>query len=147
MILDHILNAYLSYIYIDVLKIEMQKMLTSFNEIDDFDTLRKNISSFCDSVYNQLFFNYPDLIQKSMLFFDIVVTFEHMIETINQNEEKEMLTKILNLTEKIEKLVVSILKFIDHLTVSGLNMSYSKFFLWMNYNDYFKIDDMMIEDN
>lgn len=145
MILDHILNAYLSYIYIDVLKIEMEKMLTSFDEIDDFDTLRKNISSFCDSVYNQLFFNYPDLIQKSMLFFDIVVTFEHMIETISQNEEKEMLTKILNLTEKIEKLVVSILKFIDHLTVSGLNMSYSKFFLWMNYNDYFKIDEMMIE--
>lgn len=64
-----------------------------------------------------------------MLFFDIVVTFEHMIETISQNEEKEMMTKILNLTEKIEKLVVSILKFIDHLTVSGLNMSYSKFFL------------------
>ena len=83
MILDHVINAYLGYFYIDVISIEISSLKENFEKTEDFDLLRKKINIFFDNVYNQMFFNYPDLVAKSLLFFDVVNTFEYLIETID----------------------------------------------------------------
>lgn len=52
MLLDHIFNSYLSYIYTDVIKTEIEKLEENFNKINDFELLRKKINTFCENIYN-----------------------------------------------------------------------------------------------
>lgn len=52
MLLDHIFNSYLSYIYTDVIKTEIEKLEENFDKINDFELLRKKINTFCENIYN-----------------------------------------------------------------------------------------------
>lgn len=141
MMLDHIVNAFLGYIYIDVIRTELQTFRENFDQISDFDALRKKINFFWERVYDLLFFNYPEVIRNTMSFFDIVNTFEHLIETFDQTEEKEISGKISTMISNTENTVIAMLRFLDKLTVSGINLDFAKFMLRMNYNDYFKYDE------
>lgn len=52
MILDHVINAYIGYFYIDVIKIEITALKENFEETEDFDLLRKKINIFFENIYN-----------------------------------------------------------------------------------------------
>ena len=135
--LDHFFNSVLDYIYTDVIKKEVDKLFFGFDKIDDFKILRKKINLFSENIYNQIFFNFPDLIKNIFIFVDIVNTFHSYLQRVDNYNEKQNCFFFQKLFKNSEKILIEFLKFLRNLSDTGVNQFYNKLILRLNFNSYF----------
>lgn len=141
--IDHILNALLGYIYIDLIDDEWSVLQAYLENVSDFEDLRKRLNAFVESVYSQLFFKYSEM---SGFIDRILSTTDSFIRYVYGFADKSEIEKVKFsdlVYRELEEATVGLIRFLHYLSDSGVDKHFSKLITRLNYNNYF--DTHLIE--
>ena len=141
--IDHLLNAILGYIYIDLIDEEWSELKAYLFKVTDFEDLRKRLNMFVESVYNQLFFKYNDMSAYIERILSATESFIKYVYSFADKSDDERMKFCKLIYKELEDAAVGLIRFLHYLSDSGVDKHFLKLITRLNYNNYF--DNHLIE--
>lgn len=134
-----VIDGLLSYFYLDVLEVRWGKLKESLASLKEFEDLRRQVSSYLESIYSHTFLNHPQIIS---LVFDLVAIIKTFLFELQQEATDEIMTR---LHEEFDNATSKFLTKIDDLNNKSSSQYLSQLLIRMNFNRYYEHKSNMMQ--
>lgn len=127
-----VIDALLSYFYLDVLEVRWAKLKESLATLKEFEDLRRQVSSYLESIYSHTFLNYPVIISQVFALVAVVKRFLNELQLEPTDESMDQLH------EEFDNNTARFLNKIDDLNSKSSSQYLSQLLIRMNFNRYYE---------
>lgn len=134
-----VIEGLLSYFYLDVLEVRWAKLKDSLSSLKEFEDLRRQVSSYLESIYSHTFLNHPQIIA---LVFNLVNTIKEFLRDLNEGPTDESITR---LHEEFDTSISKLLARIEDLNSKSSSQYLSQLLIRLNFNRYYEHKSNMMQ--